>query len=100
MEFLRFVLLLLFALAFDGDDPYIESDSDVLFLHRRQLGTDQVLFVRLADVRGRRPLELALAIVDRQSRPARAGGHQTVEEAIDIRKRFPTYEAHDVLPIN
>src|SRR5579864_5869831 len=96
MKLLGLVLLLLLALALDGDHPAIHGDLDVLLLHSRQRGADHILLVRLTDIRRGRPFDL-VAVAGQLLPSWKASRHQSVEEPVHICKRIPSYQAHTIL---
>jgi len=94
------LVLFLLALAFDREHALVERDLDVLLLHGRQLGADQVLLLRFADVGGGGPLIFLALPGCCHAWPAGERCRQhAVEYLIEPGEGFPTNESHGVTSV-
>src|SRR6185437_1426173 len=87
------------SLASDGDCIVVNRDTDVLFLHSRQVGANEILAVRLTHIKHRRPSGFPLVRFCRQTwPPAHEAAKRSGKKLIHLTNRIPAYKIHNNIP--
>jgi hypothetical protein len=99
VELLPFLFLLLFTFALDRQHSVLELNLDVLSLHIRKIGFDQILVFRLLDIDGRRPVRKREGVgVAAPLGPFPEITIQSRLDAFELTKRIPSHNVHRSLP--